>query len=365
MGIPVVLSSPLPDWTPHSGYHWSGGGGRFFEGWYCRLTLPGAGDSVAFMYAINDPAGDSVRSGGSAQILGPGATYLNCPFPAVAGFWAWRHQWGLGHWGEGDHRGQSPRPLETETFWQTISQGYQLTPRHHQGVLRDPVTGCTARWDYTVEPVATWGPAGHPPRPTAGWLSYLPIFDPGWQVTLAHGWGQGWLEWQGRRYDFQRAPVYHEKNWGRAFPRRWFWIQGNAFPAFPGLSVTVAGAERQVFNRWETVGMVGIHYQGEYFDLNSLKGQVTWQVTPWGQWQVQATTHQYGVTVVGTCTHPPTQVQVPTHDGMVFRCWDTTHGHLAVTLWHRRSGQVLLSAVTDLGGLEVGGAPWVDRWVWE
>jgi hypothetical protein len=83
----------MPDcagWTPHSGYHWDGSLRRFFEGWYFRLTLPELGESVAFMYSIDDPAGHSPVSGGAAQVLGLGETYLYHPFPDVDGFWAWR-----------------------------------------------------------------------------------------------------------------------------------------------------------------------------------------------------------------------------------------------------------------------------------
>lgn len=38
----------------------------------------------------------------------------------------------------------------------------------------------------------------------------------------------GWIEWDGHRFEFQNAPSYSEKNWGGAFPRKWFWVP----PAF-------------------------------------------------------------------------------------------------------------------------------------
>jgi hypothetical protein len=102
--------SDCAGWTPHSGYHWDGSLRRFFEGWYFRLTLPELGESVAFMYSIDDPAGHSPVSGGAAQVLGLGETYLYHPFPDVDGFWAWRGRLGLGHWGAGSPR-LSPPPL--------------------------------------------------------------------------------------------------------------------------------------------------------------------------------------------------------------------------------------------------------------
>jgi len=29
----------------------------------------------------------------------------------------------------------------------------------------------------------------------------------------------GWIEWNGKRYEFTNAPAYSEKNWGGAFPK--------------------------------------------------------------------------------------------------------------------------------------------------
>lgn len=34
----------------------------------------------------------------------------------------------------------------------------------------------------------------------------------------------GWIEWDGKKYEFRNAPSYSEKNWGGAFPKKWFWV---------------------------------------------------------------------------------------------------------------------------------------------
>lgn len=53
-------------------------------------------------------------------------------------------------------------------------------------------------------------------RSTAGWLASFPVFEPHWQITLAHGRASGTLDWNGTVYDFDDAPFYGEKNWGGA-----------------------------------------------------------------------------------------------------------------------------------------------------
>ncbi|MEL7316726.1 MAG: tocopherol cyclase family protein [Cyanobacteria bacterium J06559_3] len=355
----------MPDlfWTPHSGYHWDRSARRFFEGWYLRLTLPDVGESFAFMYSIDDPAGQSALSGGAAQILGPGEQYLYCPFPDVQQFWAWSQRLGLGHWEKGNSLAAGY--LSPDHFFAQVRHGYQVTATQHQGCVEDEDTGAIARWDYAIAPVYGWGASDRPQLPTAGWLSYLPIFEPGWQVLMAHGLATGWAEWQGRRYEFAQALAYAEKNWGGAFPERWFWIQCNAFEDEPDLTVTAVGGLRQVLGRRETVGLVGLHVRSQFISLSSLNARIRWNVAPWGAWEVEAWDHRYRIRLQGKAVADPATVRVPTLEGLRFECWDTTQGCLRVEVWERSgsaSEQLLVKAEGDLAGLEVGGQGWEQGW---
>lgn len=166
---------------------------------------------------------------------------------------------------------------------------------------------------------------------------------------MAHGTATGWAEWQGQRYTFENAPAYAEKNWGGAFPERWFWIQGNAFPDVPDLTVTAAGGLRQVLGRQEAVGLVGIHFRGQFIAVGSLAGKMTWNIAPWGAWSLMAQDHRYRITLSGKAKDNPAVVRVPTLDGLRFGCWDTTHGHLHVQVWQRsRSGSDTLMLIAHL-----------------
>ena len=89
--------------TPHSGYHFDGSARRFFEGWYFKVgctcfianaaaksgvmlsavatcamqvTLPGEGQSFAWMYSIEDPGGLGSISGAGAQVVPHTSTAL-------------------------------------------------------------------------------------------------------------------------------------------------------------------------------------------------------------------------------------------------------------------------------------------------
>jgi len=349
--------------TPHSGYHWSGRGDRFFEGWYYRVTLPEIRQTFAFMYSIEDPLGDQFCSGGAAQILGPDDGYLCRTFPNVDGFWAWPSRLGLGHW---DHAAAShstlgaPRYLDPQVFNQHIAQGYQATATWHQGRLSDPKGISMAQWEYAIEPVYGWGDRNRPQQSTAGWLSQLQIFEPGWQILMAHGLATGWIDWNGQRYEFSQAPAYMEKNWGGAFPQKWFWVNCNSFD-LPDLALTAGGGRRSVLWWIEAVAMIGIHHGDRFYEFVPWNAEVHWKIQPWGSWQMWAENATHRIEITATTDRPGTPLRAPTLDGLVFCCRDTMQGHVHLRLSDRH-GTLIVEATSDSGGLEVGGGIWESVW---
>ncbi|MBF2079987.1 MAG: tocopherol cyclase family protein [Synechococcales cyanobacterium T60_A2020_003] len=360
--VRLFSSFPYSLQTPHSGYHWDGSDRRFFEGWYYRVTLPDIRQTFAFMYSIEDPIGGKPHSGGAAQILGPNDEYLCRSFADVSQFWAWRDGLGLGHW-RSPSLDLQPQHLTPDEFEAQIREGYQATATWHQGTLRDPGTGHSARWQYEITPVYGWGNSDQPQQSTAGWLSQFQIFEPGWQILMAHGWATGWIEWKGDRYTFDHAPAYSEKNWGGSFPQKWFWLNCNAFENEPDLALTAGGGRRRVIAWMESVAMVGIHYRGQFYEFVPWNGSVNWEIHPWGTWRMWADNGDYAVELVGTTTHPGTPLRAPTEQGLVFCCCDTMHGSLTLRLYDKGDRtQPILEAHSQVCGLEVGGSPWTDVW---
>lgn len=62
-----------------------------------------------------------------------------------------------------------------------------------------------------------------------GFFNYLCFMECYSQVCLVDGDTQGELCINGNKVDFNGGKVYIEKNWGRAFPRAWIWVQSNSF----------------------------------------------------------------------------------------------------------------------------------------
>ncbi len=360
--IVAADSCDLP--VPHAGYHWDQSTRRFFEGWYYRITLPQIQQGFAFMYSIEDPAGGQQHSGGSAQILGPDDIHQWRTFPKVDQFWADPDRLALGHWGQMQNLGHhlAAQYLDPRDFFTYIRSGYQATATLNQGIFTNPITGSTTRWLYQIEPIYTYGFPD--PEATMGLLSYLPVFEPGWQILMAHGWAKGWIEWQDQRYCFDRAPAYGEKNWGGAFPSKWFWLNCNSFAGWPDLALTSAGAKRGVLWWEEEVAMIALHWQDRYLTWLPETSSLSWSVLPWGSWRVAAKRSDFEITLEGQTDFSGTPLLAPTWDGLCYACRDTLRGQIHLKLW-RIEGQVRvleLEAYSDLGGLETGGGPWPGLW---
>ena len=349
--------------TPHSNYHWDGIIKSFFEGWYLRVTLPEIKETFAFMYSIENPLGDSSYSGGAVQILGINEEYLCRTIPNVKQFWADKNKFSFGHWSKlgNAHQNIKPQLLSPQEFDRDIKEGYQVTATLNQGCIYNPVSKNYCRWQYKIKPVYGWGNANAPQQATAGWLSYLPLYDPGWQITMAHGLATGWIEWQNRKYQFTDAPAYSEKNWGTSFPSKWFWINCNSFSNSTDLAITAGGGIRQVLWWQESVGLIGIHYRGKFYEFVPWNSQISWDIKPWGTWKMEAINDNYTVTLTGTTNLPGTYVRTPTAKGLVFNCRDTTEGKLTIEL--KQKAKTIVKANSDLAGLEIGGAPWKNSWI--
>ena len=363
----TVQTLSIPN-TPHSGYHWDGIIKNFFEGWYLRLTLPEIKQTFAFMYSIENPLGDNYYSGGAVQILGIEEQYICRSLPSVKQFWASKDNFSFGHWGRvgiGELT-IKPKLLSPKEFTTNIQEGYQVTANSNQGCIYNPKQKKYCRWQYKIEPVYGWGNANLIQQATAGLLSYLPIYDTGWQITMAHGLATGWIEWENQRYQFTNAPAYSEKNWGTSFPQRWFWINCNSFEGQTDLAITAGGGIRQVLWWQESVGLIGIHYRGKFYEFAPWNSQISWDIKPWGEWKMQAFnnnyySNNYSVTLTGTTDLLGTYVKTPTAKGLVFNCRDTTKGKLSLEL--KFQSKVIVKAKSNLAGLEIGGSPWEESWI--
>ncbi|WVZ76900.1 hypothetical protein U9M48_024819 [Paspalum notatum var. saurae] len=312
---PVYAPTPAdrPLRTPHSGYHFDGTARPFFEGWYFRVSIPECRQSFCFMYS---------------------------------------------------------------EFSRRVLEGFQVTPIWHQGFIRDDGRSKyvpnvqTARWEYSTRPVYGWGDVKSKQLSTAGWLAALPFFEPHWQICMAGGLSTGWIEWDGERFEFENAPSYSEKNWGGGFPRKWYWIQCNVFSGVSGeVALTAAGGLRKIGlgDTYESPSLIGVHYEGTFFEFVPWTGTVSWDISPWGHWKMSGENKTHLVEIEATTTELGTTLRAPTIEaGLVPACKDTCYGDLRIQLWKKKQdgakGEMILDATSNMAALEVGGGPWFNGW---
>ena len=415
-GIPEPKErKAFPLQTPHSGRHFRPSHPayrssfwrrilkrRMTEGWYYRLTLPDEGVSFAFITSIEDPGLSSDLRLACIQIVGPDDGYIVQSDRDDSLFWAWKRQQGQGCTFQLKEGYDVPQmrmetALAREEWLEKTKSGFQILPTQFLGRIRgrDGSVDCLlddngigsgdeiCDFDFEVDPLCGWGDVDGDQKSTAGWLSYFAVFEPHWQVTMADARATGTVIWKNQTYQFKNAPLYAEKNWGAALPKKWYWTQCNSFPGYDQLSVTAGGGIRTIpFGREEALGMVSVHYNGKFFEASPLTGTMNWRVKTWGSWVLEGSCtfgdRPFEVKIVYECDSvvtPGLVFRAPTPDeGMVRFCRDTFTANTTLTLWElewnkasktyeRKSGPPLIAgAKSSQGGAEVGGGPWWDEW---
>lgn len=202
----VSMCNDIPSWAaaaakqhrsiqaPHAGSHFerrdlaAGGRGRFFEGWFLRAVLPSRRASFAFMHSIEESGQDGERLV-VTQVLGPDEKlYVKRFLGGDRNWFASRNTLSFGNWEISSQGAGSPRELTAPSFATAVSSGFQVTYKNSVGRMH-----CVGpeqdeqwiNWSFSIVPLLSWGNRGDKGRCTGTWLSYLPVFEPGYQVRKA------------------------------------------------------------------------------------------------------------------------------------------------------------------------------------
>lgn len=333
----------------------------YFEGWYLRLTLPESNTSYSFIFAVEAP------SVGTVQVFDAQDTLYVHQLPRDTRLTLSTSSWTLSQWGYAFPTSLIKRcngvridsPLSYSC--RHVLQGWHLDAYGTQGTFVS--NDVPVQWAFNYQPTLSWGPRGSG-KHTGTWLANYPIFEPGYQVLMAHGCvSSGYIKIGDDFIDTKGSIVYAEKNWGRSFPSRWFWMQCNTFWTEPDLCVVALGAIRKVLSFEETVGMIAIHYKGRFYEFaNWTCTSLQWAVR-WGCWSVASVSRDgFRAQLTGTTSENGVQILGPTDHGMRFTMRDTMHGHLRVSLIDP-SGNTVVETNSTNAQLEIGGEPWGKEWM--
>lgn len=341
------------------------------------------------------------------QVMGPDDDYLVQADRDHTKFWAWYHQQALGCIFEtktDPTSTTSTTALPPEIFDETVKSGFQFLPTTWQGKLvgHDGSLGGVLKgqgvpgecfYNFSIQEedeeedsiAAGWGDETVGQKSTAGWLASYQVFEPHWQVTIADARATGTVIWKGKEYNFKNAPFYAEKNWGGAFPTKWYWCQCNAFQGYTNidngektLSVTAGGGTRKIpLGQKESLGMISVHYNGMFYEATPWLGSMEWDISPWGYWKMTGRSTKgvrpFEVSLEATCDSPGVKLRAPTQkDGMVYFCRDSFQAEVTLSLWelewdesrgeYVRGARIVDQAKSTQAAVELGGGPWWDHW---
>lgn len=133
------------------------------------------------------------------------------------------------------------------------------------------------------------------------------------------------------------VPSDHEDHLPIYIILQWYWAQCNSFDNHPDLAFTAGGGIRQLpfsflpGKKTETLGLIGIHHNGTFYEIVPWTGKMDWKVWPWGRWEFRgrctdSSGMQFEAKVVASTDLPGVLLRAPTKDEGMVRT--ETHLHL-------------------------------------
>jgi len=311
------------------GYHGLGLRAPYFEGWYFKVFEAVGQRRYAVIPGVSLSEGSSRLGPHSfVQVLDgvTGATsYLTYPLEAFSA---------------------SPDALDV-----------RIGPNHFtaRGMTLDlgdadiPLAGHIGFIDPQPWPVKILSPG------IMGWYAWVPRMECYHGVlSLDHGLS-GCLQTGAGTVDFERGRGYIEKDWGRAFPSAWVWMQTNHFER-PGTCLTASIARIPWLGRSFPGFIVGLLVGGELHRFATYTGARTTMLTVSSAevaWALEDT--QYRLELVGHRAETGA-LRGPSTADMARPVPETLSGSVDVTLTRRRNGSTVFAGSGSYAGMEIVGS---------
>ncbi|WP_082974217.1 tocopherol cyclase family protein [Mycobacterium sp. E740] len=293
--------------------------GTEMEGWFWRLTDAASGRVVVALFSVNKhPDGDWATT---AVALHPGDRVYSAELDRASA-------------------GADPFTLDAGDgrFHATYDRLHVDLP----GVRVDMRFDDPVRWPKAL--------AG------GGLASVVPFLNQYWHPYRLGGSASGTVEFDGDRWDFDKAKLYTERNWGAGFPQRWWWGQAHDFGT-DDVSVAFSGGLLALGPLKSDVAGVVVRLGDRVLRMTP---PTAWVRSEIGErtWSLHATSLRYQVEIHGDGTHlEPHALPVPLPAER--RNVDTDFEHLSGRLRCvvKQFGRVIFDGQSEIAGLEVGSLP--------
>ena len=196
--------------------------------------------------------------------------------------------------------------------------------------------------DLSFDGCRHWGnPDDGNDRSTMGLPGRLPFIPLKWHVSHMDGSVSGQMSIGIREARFENASIHFEKNWGKAFPKRWIWMQANQFDGAVDAAFVAAGGPIMDIPLSPEGFMVGFRVGDDFYkwrtqDLSGFKVTEIDRDNNQLIWRLTARNGVALLDVQGTAKLSDLiPVDVPTPKGLQIGAAESLKGNLVVRIQRR------------------------------
>jgi hypothetical protein len=188
-----------------------------------------------------------------------------------------------------------------------------------------------------------------------GFYNYLDFMQCYSQVCAIDGDIEGRLIINNEEIDFTGGKVYIEKNWGKAFPYSYIWVQGNSFEKEQAaLSCSIGHIPFPV--KSFTGFLIGIHVKGEFYKFTTINNSSLSVDCQEDRVILETHNKRYFLRVEAIYEgNTFIDLLAPRDDNMVPIARETLQGKITVSLYDKKRDELLLSGSSSAAGIEFSG----------
>jgi tocopherol cyclase len=288
----------------------------WFEWWYYKVTIPQTGKSYYFVYGIVNPWDKNKSLKGTRSYVGMGDFHQKYQVENIFDLDAFKASY-----------------EKTEIH---VDKNF-ASDTHFSGYLENKKQNQMAQWDIKIEKQWTFN--------AEGWLLGTGITDIDWYPAQAAATCSGSIISGKEKIQFEDAPCYQDRNWGKQFPEWWAWIVSNHFDHFPNTVLAVGGGKPTIQTLPAPMGgmFIGLKHQGieHSFRLNNLNPVVA--KISMGEWKLVGMNSTH---VIHLDAHAPKDkfmdLQFMTPQGEIYHDYETLNGNVTIKLYKRVGWQYFL-----------------------
>lgn len=187
-----------------------------------------------------------------------------------------------------------------------------------------------------------------------GFYNYLGFMECYSQVCAVDGVIKGSLSINSKLVDFTGGKVYIEKNWGKAFPYSYIWVQGNSFKNGEGSVTCSLGHIPLPFPLKSFTGfLIGFYSKGKFYKFTSINKSTLSIKYERENLVLETHNNNYFLKIEAHFKKETFMDLYAPYDGtMKPQARETLNGDLIVTLYDKKKSSIIFKDTCSIAGIE-------------